>query len=197
MGLRQHLQERHPRQGSTAATDEGAYGGIPFPIPKDGAEAMWNHVLRGRGAVVQCRYHVPVVTADGKRGASQVGGRASTTVPLLRPERALDRELRRHLLHGPVPGQRGPPFRARRSVLGASTRWTEQDAQVWQYLVGQRRVRRSPSFAYDTPNYGPRGSACSTRPICSMARWTATTGSCWARRRSSSPTTPTHLARGR
>src|SRR5213592_2019687 len=25
---------------------EGAYGGIPFPIPKTGAEVMWNHLLR-------------------------------------------------------------------------------------------------------------------------------------------------------
>ncbi|HWH84134.1 MAG TPA: DUF1329 domain-containing protein, partial [Burkholderiaceae bacterium] len=25
---------------------EGAYGGIPFPIPKTGAEVMWNHQLR-------------------------------------------------------------------------------------------------------------------------------------------------------
>lgn len=28
---------------------ENAYGGIPFPIPKSGAEVMWNHLLRWRG----------------------------------------------------------------------------------------------------------------------------------------------------
>ena len=27
----------------------GASGGIPFPIPKSGAEVMWNHLLRWRG----------------------------------------------------------------------------------------------------------------------------------------------------
>ena len=25
---------------------EGAVGGIPFPIPQNGKEAMWNHMLR-------------------------------------------------------------------------------------------------------------------------------------------------------
>src|SRR5438477_7332980 len=31
---------------------EGAYGGIPFPIPKTGAEVMWNHQLRWQGESV-------------------------------------------------------------------------------------------------------------------------------------------------
>ncbi|MNO03588.1 hypothetical protein D3C81_2243460 [compost metagenome] len=28
---------------------EGAYGGVPFPIPQTGAEVLWNHLLRWRG----------------------------------------------------------------------------------------------------------------------------------------------------
>ena len=28
---------------------EGCYGGLPFPIPKSGVEAMWNHVLGYNG----------------------------------------------------------------------------------------------------------------------------------------------------
>jgi len=28
----------------------GAAGGIPFPIPQNGEEAIWNHLLRWRGA---------------------------------------------------------------------------------------------------------------------------------------------------
>src|SRR6185369_2504099 len=27
---------------------EGAFGGVPFPVPKNGAEVMWNHQLRWR-----------------------------------------------------------------------------------------------------------------------------------------------------
>lgn len=28
---------------------EGAYGGVPFPIPSSGEEVMWNHLLRWQG----------------------------------------------------------------------------------------------------------------------------------------------------
>ncbi len=37
--------------GSAGPEPSGAYGGIPFPIPANGAEAMWNHLLRWRGTV--------------------------------------------------------------------------------------------------------------------------------------------------
>ena len=37
-------------QKPSGPTPEGAYGGIPFPIPQNGAEVMWNHQLRWRGA---------------------------------------------------------------------------------------------------------------------------------------------------
>ena len=33
---------------SSAGPVEGAFGGIPFPIPQNGAEAMWNHLLNWR-----------------------------------------------------------------------------------------------------------------------------------------------------
>ena len=47
---------------------KGAYGGIPFPIPKTGEEVMWNHLLRWRGEVLAVR-STPAyqITADGQR----------------------------------------------------------------------------------------------------------------------------------
>jgi hypothetical protein len=44
----------------------GAYGGIPFPIPKTGAEVMWNHMLRWRGTSWQFQVNQYQLTADGK-----------------------------------------------------------------------------------------------------------------------------------
>ncbi|PTT88458.1 DUF1329 domain-containing protein, partial [Pelomonas sp. HMWF004] len=44
----------------------GAYGGIPFPVPKTGAEVMWNHVLRWRGTAWQFHIDSFQLTADGK-----------------------------------------------------------------------------------------------------------------------------------
>jgi len=34
---------------------EGAYGGIPFPIPKNGNEVMWNHLLVYTGIALEAR----------------------------------------------------------------------------------------------------------------------------------------------
>ena len=46
---------------------EGAYGGIPFPIPKNGAEAMWNHLLAWVGSSTLITYQNWVGLADGRR----------------------------------------------------------------------------------------------------------------------------------
>ena len=45
---------------------EGAYGGIPFPIPKTGAEVMWNHNLRWRAPSLNFSITQYQITADGK-----------------------------------------------------------------------------------------------------------------------------------
>ena len=46
---------------------EGAFGGIPFPIPKTGYEAMWNHNLAWVGETITYSTRCWVVTADGQR----------------------------------------------------------------------------------------------------------------------------------
>ena len=48
-----------------AAVPEGAVGGIPFPIPKDGFEAMWNHLLAYWGPARELTIGTYVVAADG------------------------------------------------------------------------------------------------------------------------------------
>ncbi len=63
---------------------------------------------------------------------------------------------------------------------------------LWQYLVGQRRVRKAPSVGYDTPDAVTSGiGLCSTKPSISSAPSTSTSSSWWARRRCTSPTTTT------
>ncbi len=42
-----------------------AYGGVPFPIPKSGVEALWNHVARYRGTYVVRRASEVAVQRNG------------------------------------------------------------------------------------------------------------------------------------
>ena len=41
---------------------ENARAGVPFPIPKDGSEVMWNHRLRFVGRAVTFKYDNWLVT---------------------------------------------------------------------------------------------------------------------------------------
>jgi hypothetical protein len=45
----------------------GVYGGIPFPIPKSGTEAMWNHLLAYQGEATRIHFRVWMVDPSGKR----------------------------------------------------------------------------------------------------------------------------------
>jgi hypothetical protein len=44
----------------------GAHAGFPFPIPKDGFEAMWNHLVRFNGQAYQSKYRNLNVDASGR-----------------------------------------------------------------------------------------------------------------------------------
>src|SRR5574340_675420 len=55
---------------------EGVHAGFPFPIPKNGYEAMWNHLLRFNGVAYEAKYRNLNVDAAGHvtlstEGASQ------------------------------------------------------------------------------------------------------------------------------
>src|SRR5476651_1261329 len=45
---------------------QNAEGGIPFPIPQSGTEAMWNHLARWRAASWHASFFQYLITADGK-----------------------------------------------------------------------------------------------------------------------------------
>ena len=48
---------------------EGAHAGFPFPIPKTGNEAMWNHLVRFNGQAYEAKYRNLNVDASGRTDA--------------------------------------------------------------------------------------------------------------------------------
>jgi hypothetical protein len=128
---------------------EGAMGGIPFPIPKDGYEVILNHRLAWTGTSVQAPVRVWVMTADGKRAMASGG-----TQTFRRPYYDADADptkfdgyyqLGKFVVSEPG-SKAGEAILAHDGVTAATPRG------LWQYLVGQRRVRKAPSVAYDTPD---------------------------------------------
>lgn len=130
---------------------EGAYGGVPFPIVKDGAEVMWNHVLRWRGYAISAPLRIYVGAADGKLVfASEV--RDDHWFPYYDKNGSLEKFkgdywMLRHF-------ELAPPFKAGEQILIRDpVNQMVRGRQAWQYLTGQRRVRRAPTISFDTPDF--------------------------------------------
>jgi hypothetical protein len=132
-----------------------AHAGIPFPIPKTGNEAMWNHIVRFEGNPEYFSFIGAVVDRSGRMTIGQ---------------RALGMQRWPYW----EPGDKsGVYFYHKKNYLGPARlagqillledplQQYEKGRRVWQYLVGQRRVKLTPEIAFDTPDPGTEGvSTC-------------------------------------
>ncbi|MGL4317500.1 MAG: DUF1329 domain-containing protein [Pseudomonas sp.] len=125
-----------------------AFGGTPFPIPQSGVEALWNHVARYRGtyavrqssdASVQRNGSYALVTTrqEALFNYYQQGGSAAQLDNMLFYYMAVTKSPAR-LAGGAL-------------LVHETLDQVEQARQAWAYAAGQRRVRRAPNVAYDTP----------------------------------------------
>ena len=126
----------------------GAYGGIPFPIPNNGVEALWNHVARYRGTYVV------------RRAAEVAVQRNGSFVPVVAQQEGFFRyydpegseQTLDNILFYYMGFAKSPARLAGGAVLVHETiDQVKEPRQAWAYNAGQRRVRRAPSLAYDTP----------------------------------------------
>lgn len=133
---------------------EGAQLSVPFPIPHNGNEAMWNHILRWRGTSI-VRTNVTAIT-------TQTG------------DYSLQRWLEKIYLPYNNPAVKNtdhwdsmywqevlaPPRIAGLITMAISYQDPlEQPRAAWQYYPGERRVRRAPEVSYDTPYNNADGLA--------------------------------------
>jgi len=137
---------------------ENALAGYPFPIPKTGSEAMWNHLLRYTGLGYDgSRYENWNVDSAGVPTLA-VAADAFWAWPIYDPKKtgpinATDPYWYNKLLYV------GPARRNGEALLIIdSVNPLKQPRRAWQYLPGQRRVRLAPDLAYDTPNPGAAGA---------------------------------------
>ncbi|MBX3607143.1 MAG: DUF1329 domain-containing protein [Piscinibacter sp.] len=128
---------------------EGAYGGVPFPIPKDAYEVFQNHRLAWTGQSIQAQIRVWVVTADGRRAMAS-GGVQSLNKLYYDPAGSLETFDGIYSLGKFAVTE--PGSKAGEAILAHDNINASKPRGLWQYLVGQRRVRKAPSVAYDTPD---------------------------------------------
>ncbi|NQD94552.1 DUF1329 domain-containing protein [Pseudomonas sp. CrR25] len=125
----------------------------PFPLPQSALEVLWNHLVRYRGDSVKRYYAQAVPQASGDYFMTKIEdlflfnqaagdhSQANGNVlfyfrqSVLAPARLAGTEL---LVHETVNQVKEPRL-------------------AWLYAAGQRRVRRTPSVAYDSPGTASDG----------------------------------------
>lgn len=129
---------------------EGAYGGIPFPIPQSGSEVMWNHILRWRGISWQMLVTHYVVASDG-RAVLATDATIDQQMPYYLQEGSADQFAKGDQVYWKIRLlNSGPPIRAGEAIVGTTNIDGSKD-QGWVYLAGQRRTRKLPNPCCDTP----------------------------------------------
>ncbi|NGY05264.1 DUF1329 domain-containing protein [Solimonas terrae] len=125
--------------------------GLPFPLPANGAEALWNHRLRWR----------PLVTerVSAQFAVAESGDFAQTQ----------EREFVRFDY-----GATDYDLQAARGILSRRLQWLEQPARqagvgiliddvadpgdfarrAWQFGTGDEQAKHAPNLGYDTPGIG-------------------------------------------
>ena len=125
---------------------------VPFPIPQNGLEVIWNHITRYRTALgVERRYTQIPVQANG------------AFAPVLFEEFSL---FANRVPNNPYPNRLFvfmqkilAPARLEGDVLlvHENIDQVKEPRAAWVYNAGQRRVRRAPNIAYDGPGTASDG----------------------------------------
>jgi hypothetical protein len=122
--------------------------GIPFPIPQDGLEVIWNHLTH---YAVGARRSFIQVTPQ-QNGAYSPVQFQDEILPFheMRESGNLLFFLKQRVI---------APARLAGNVLliHETLNQVKEPRQAWQYNAGQRRVRRAPQVAYDGPGTAADG----------------------------------------
>lgn len=125
-------------------------GGIPFPIPKNGYEAMWNQLLRYQG-------HNSTTTPSARSWVIDTSGRPSMTAEQYTrsefPYYQTTLADRDPTMFFRVYSLTLAPARSAGGMTGLIDNIdpVSKPRKAWSYTPGQRRVKGSPEFSYDTP----------------------------------------------
>jgi Protein of unknown function (DUF1329) len=137
---------------------ENVLPGYAFPIPKNGNEAMWNHLFNYRGLGFNAKFDTWNVDSTGRPVLASAG---EGTYGWPNFDRAKSGYIKETEPFWYLKLQYFAPARRNGEALLVwdSANSLKQGRRAWQYLPGQRRVRLSPDVAYDTPNPGSAGAS--------------------------------------
>jgi Protein of unknown function (DUF1329) len=133
----------------------GCTGGTPFPTPKNGLEAIWNHTLHYKGDTFAMHWSQAAVTASGDYALVKFEyeydfayGNLSKPIAQREP----------NLIVNFLQEVTAPARLAGQILLVKDTVDQVKDPRsAWTYNPGQRRVRLAPNVSYDNPGTAADG----------------------------------------
>jgi hypothetical protein len=132
------------------AVDTACRGGLPFPIPKTGQEVLWNQSLRYQGDTA-------ITTSSSRSWVIDSSGTPTMTAQQKTLTDGVwfqtDLDDRDNSMAWRVFSVTTAPARKAGEATGLMdfTDPVEKPRKAWSYTPGQRRIKGSPEFSYDTP----------------------------------------------
>ena len=130
---------------------ENAYGGIPFPIAKNGLEVIWNHILRWRSEYAVRRTGEATVQPNGNYAMVIAQDEVLFNYYTAGSHDKLDNIIFYYLSFNKSPARLAGGAVLVHETLNQNSRSGGEPRLAWGYNAGQRRVRRAPNLAFDSP----------------------------------------------
>ena len=132
----------------------GAMVGIPFPIPSNGIEVIWNHILRWRALGGERFYGQAAVTRNGKFTVVEFAD--EIYVPYADSSLTVE-DLENVIIFFKEKTVSPARLAGRVLLVHETLDQAKENRKAWVYNPGQRRVRRAPNVAFDNPRSGSDG----------------------------------------
>ncbi len=132
----------------------GAIEGTPFPIPSNGLEVIWNHILRWRANSAERH----IAQATPTRGGDYTLVQFEDQFNVLYSQEGMTEEKMNNILlqfkqEVVAPARLAGGILLVHETLNQNT----EKRKAWLYNPGQRRVRRAPNVAFDNPGTASDG----------------------------------------
>lgn len=124
---------------------------LAFPLPQNGLEVLWNHITRYRGGSFTRETTAFMTTPTGNYSWKTERDRLAYSEELLDYDPSTSKNILYYFTSENI-----APARDVGGVLlvHETLNQVKEPRMAWQYNSGQRRVRRAPQVAYDSPGPG-------------------------------------------
>ncbi|NGP52656.1 DUF1329 domain-containing protein [Thioalkalivibrio sp. XN8] len=136
----------------------GGAEGIPFPVPQNGLEAIWNHIVRYRTDSARRTIGQAPVTRDGNYTMVMFTDEYLGAYGL---EGAKEEELDNVIVYFKQTVTAPARLAGEVLLVHETLNQAKENRKAWLYNPGQRRVRRAPNVAHDNPRTASDGLATS------------------------------------